>query len=147
MNALADDVTLYFSELQSVLRGQVSPTLIDSEVFQKTLNQIHNQLPPHLDILRPHNNEQVHSFFSILDPNLLTLESGQHIIVLHIPLIRRHDAHSLFLVSVIPLPLIDTINSTARLNLRHNTFYTSHRHKSDPGYRLPAKILNNCKNW
>ena len=147
VNALADEVTLYFSELQSVLRGQVSPTLIDSEVFQKTLNQIHNQLPPHLDILRPHNNEQVHSFFSILDPNLLTLESGQHVIVLHIPLIRRHDAHSLYLVSVMPLPLLDTINSTARLNLRHNTFYTSHRHKSALGYRLPARTLENCQNW
>ena len=146
INAIGDQLGLYFAELGSVMSGRVNPTLIHPLVLKELIKSIAKELPDHLTLPVAASEEDLYQYYRILRPELLRVSENRKLLVLEVPILRKFESYDLLLPTVLRLPMFNHLNATSSLKIRNNQIYAAHKTENE-GYVLNLGAVNKCTEW
>ena len=146
VNAISEQVNMYFAELTRALNGKLSPLLIDPKMLKTMLHNIGEHLPRHLIIPSIQGNDELADYYTLIRPELLTLAKGKKALVLKVPIMQEGEAYDIALTTIVRLPLVKTLTSTSKVELKNNRIYVSHK-QIQQGYVMKWEDLTRCDKW
>ena len=146
INAISEQINMYFAELTRAMNGKLSPLLIDPTMLKEMLEKIGKHLPRHLVIPRVEKDDELADYYTLIKPELLTLDKSKKVLVLKVPILQEGEEFDMALTTIIRLPLVKTLASTSRVQLQNNRIYASHK-QIQQGYVMKWEDLNDCDKW
>lgn len=105
------------------IRGLLCPNFVTPEILNNILIETSSSLPSHF--LLPTITKQKHFFklYKFLSVDVEILESGHKVFILDIPIIINDDIFQLTLTTVLEVPFVPRLNTTAKVELLNNKVY------------------------
>lgn len=146
INAISEQINMYFAELTRAMNGKLSPLLIDPRMLEEMLKEIAKHLPRHLIIPPIDEEDELADYYSLIKPDLISMAKGKKVLVLKVPIMQEGEEYDMALTTVIRLPLVKTLTSTSKIELQNNKVYASHK-QIQQGYVMSLEDLTKCDKW